>query len=398
MRDFVYARPVTESDASLGGAQPFELVLLDENIPVRPAYPFDALMVSRLDFEVRVTDLPEGSERDIRKALSYKIRSYDRGKPEQAVFDFELTDTANKNQAVVFLTEQNTLEAYRSLARDRSLFLPYGLVRPLLKHFAANDELVLFWNPAWVEIMLFWDGDLVSSSVVEREEQDPEFLQGLRRLVPEVLSNCRCLVLYGSFEKELVHEHVEELDLPNATIEYLTFNQAVDLLTDKPALIFEKRKRLRSALARSRLPLEIAVVLLLAVLNLNSFVSGQDTYLARLNDALERTVAPGGELESLAAENEALIQRVAELQRRRPLDVYALLAELDRVASGRASVSKLVLNDGFLQLEGETADPVRFADLLTTKPLFRDTRLTDTSRTQDATIRSFRIVGTIDED
>ena len=168
MRDFVYARPVTEPDATPSGVPPFELVLLDENIPVRPAYPFDALMVSRLDFEVRVTDLPEGSERDVRKALSYKIRSYDRGKPEQAAFDFELINTANKNQAVVFLTEQRTLEAYRSLARDRSLFLPYGLVQPLLKHFAATDELVLFWNPAWVEIMLFWDGDLVISSVVER--------------------------------------------------------------------------------------------------------------------------------------------------------------------------------------------------------------------------------------
>ena len=83
---------------------------------------FTALMISRLDIDVKFVDLPPVQNHEIAELLRYKIRSIYPGKPEKTVFDYILFGKKNKRYAALYITQRDVIEAHRDLSEGKPLF------------------------------------------------------------------------------------------------------------------------------------------------------------------------------------------------------------------------------------------------------------------------------------
>ncbi len=78
--------------------------------------PFDALLVSRLDVDVQVFDIPPISDRDLEGLVRYKLRSRYPGNPRQTSFDYRVAQRGKIRRVIVFVARTSTVEAYRAAA------------------------------------------------------------------------------------------------------------------------------------------------------------------------------------------------------------------------------------------------------------------------------------------
>jgi hypothetical protein len=109
----------------------YQLFLFDDIRIPDDAPDFDALMMSRLDFDIEVIKIPPVHSEEINNLLGYKIRGLYPGSPEETVFDYQIAALRRERYAVLFITKKSILNNYKSLGKNKPLFLPYAMVKPL---------------------------------------------------------------------------------------------------------------------------------------------------------------------------------------------------------------------------------------------------------------------------
>ena len=338
---------------------------------MRPA----PLLMSRLDVDLRVLEVPPVPEKDLEGLIRLKLRSVYPGNPRETVFDYRLVRRGSIRKAVVFVSRKETVEAYRASAERRPLVLPYQLVADRVPR--RGPFRAWFCHETWAELLVYDDGILASSTVRRRARGRRLDLAAESRTVPF-----------------LVVAPAKELER-TARIEgaaYLTLESAC-AGRGRPDSLFAAAGRKALLPANVRTGVLAAAVLVLGLLVFFRFVRLAEDHSARLA-ALAGSLEQGSR-ESLAMrkELEALLAERERLDAGAPPDRYLLLSELSVVIGDSARIRSITVRDDRFQLDAAGNNPLRLMEGFKARDGFSDMTLSQVVPDADTRRELFSISG-----
>jgi len=307
----------------------------------------DTLLMSRLDFEVHVLDIPPVADREIEGLIRFRLRSIYPGSPRETAFDYRVMRRGPVRRAVVFITRRKTVDAYRGAAGRRSLFLPCLL---LLDHAPKAGNLRAWvWHGTWAELLLFHNGMLVSSSV-HRGGRGRQFM---------------------------IAKAEEDLPLKDRTGSVMVTAAAVDFERMGPAdgislvPLESLARKLRKAEGLFRIEKKgtalspwlrlgwlSAAVILLAILGFFRDVRAIEARGNRLRTLAFAMENGGQRNREMQAEVESLAAERDRREARKPGDVYLLLSELSQALGDGVRLRSLLVRDDSFQGEAVGVNPL----------------------------------------
>ena len=340
-------------------------------ITVRGPQGWDALLMSRLDFDVRVLEVPPVSDRDVESLLRLKLRSLYPASPQETAFDFRLVRRGARRQAIVFVSRRRTVDAYRRAAGRKPLLLPYQLLVPRVP--GKGDWRAWICHHDWAELLVYRDGALLSSTArrLAFERQDGTDtatgfdLAAEEGRLPEAVRAGALLVAAP-----------QDLDLAGrvngAAFVSLEKLCGTGKRTDG---LFPPHRRKRFLSRRARIALLTAAVLILGLLVFYKYVRQVEDYSSRLT-ARAASLEKGNQ-EALAAQRdlETLRAEKVRLDAKAPRDLYRLLSELSIVLGDAARIQGLTVRDDAFQLDAVGTNPLALMEGLKTRADFSDLRL-----------------------
>ncbi len=325
---------------------------------------FDALLMSRLDFEVRVLDIPPVPERDIEGLIGLRLRSVYPGNPRDTAFDYRIVSRGAGGRAVVFVCRRSTVEAYRGAAGRRPLLLPYLLV----SHLAPKKGgfRVWVWAGRWAEHLVFDDGALVSSTVRRLARgKSFELAREEERLKPEERTG-RLLVVARQ-------DQLPSLSNPGGAD--VVALESVGLPRRFADGIFAGRRARALPGPAVRLTLLAAAVIVLGLAAFFRLVRAEEAYDGRLRAFAGSLQKSNQAVLAVRKEAEDLAARAARLSAGQPRDAYQLLSDLSAVLGDNVRLRTLTLSEDSFQLQAVGENPLKLMEAFASRPSFSGMRL-----------------------
>jgi hypothetical protein len=304
----------------------------------------EALLSSRLDFDVRVLEVPPVRERELEDLIRFRLRSIYPGNPQRTAFDYRLLRQGSRRRAVVFLCDRATAERYKPAPGRRPLLMPCVL----LNRYAPRQGELHAWvcQGTWQELCIFQDGLLVSSRV--KRDQAIEPTAGVKVMVVASRASLAGMRLDGGVE----HLSIEEL-LSRAR---------------KSDGLFRAKPKHPSIPRPIRVGALVLLTVLLMLLGFLRYVSQQEMRAERLRARTTSILAVQREVADLDAE-------LSRLDARRPRDVYLLISVLSKVLGDEVRISTLSVNGDKFTLEALGTSSFRLMESFKANPAFLDLTL-----------------------
>ena len=329
----------------------YQLFLFEKNQPVGPSDTFSALMMSRPDFDIKTVELPPVSEQDIPNLLKFKLRSLYPGHPEETVFDYTILSRKNKKYAVLFITERRIIEQYRSLSGGRPLFLPFTLIKPLIKRCERENCVFMFFHKSWIDIQVFQDSILISSFVIHRASSFKLSFRKLRTLLPESCENYSLVCVCAQEEKSSMEENIKANLDAGCSYRMVVMEELLKNIDRKTDFLYSERQKRRAVPNKLFIYFYPALFLLLAVLIFNKIMNQKKTYYSQLENRLKALESQTLDVITLEKEVETLEDEWTRLRKRAPHNLYFVLSELSRIMEERAVITYFVIEKDSFQFE-----------------------------------------------
>ncbi len=324
---------------------------LSDGAPLADGRHFDALLASRLDFDVQVLSIPRVPDNEIDGLIRYRLRSIYPGNPDETSFDYRLESAGARQVAVVFISRKKVLAGYRSAAGQKPICLPYSLIRKTVR--ARKNIRIWFCHPGWVEISAFRAGLPLSNAVVPREEGALDFghvesvEQDDVRTLPLLLIACK--------------EDIDRMrqQSPAAQPQLLSFPELESGLRNVDGLFREKKRTPAILTPAARIA---GLALIVAVLAVSVFFKrvwmeeNRAAILVKTYSTLEkqssRTIVLQKQVEGLRSE-------LARLDSAEPQDLYLFLSELTRALGDDVQIRSLQVQGDSFQIEAAGSNPLK---------------------------------------
>ncbi len=330
-----------------------------------------AFLLSRMDFEVRILDIPHIPEKELDGLIRYRLRSLYPGNPRETAFDYRVERGGRRRQAVVFISRLATVEKSRSSAHGLPLVLPYSIVQKIGK--ANRDCRIWFCLPDWAELSLFRAGLLVSSTVHSTDNGVPFDLHQAAEEIPQKARGFPLIVVAPAADLPRVEAAakargtggVRALAFEDLAVEH----RKVDGLFGaprRPLLVFPPAVRI-AALA--------TIVCLLALQVLFKQVRKMETengVLKKTHSLLESQSLGALALRKSVDDLSASLSRITE---RKPQDTYQFLSELADVLRNDAQVRSLEIDGDTFRIEAKGLNPLQLMEGFRDNPRFGAVRL-----------------------
>jgi hypothetical protein len=388
MKQFAYAQK-TEND--------MQLFLFDKPEPIEPGYDYEALMMSRVDFDIKVTEVPPVHESEMENLLTYKLRSLYPGDPESTAFDYKVLVKNKQRHAVIFITSKETLESYKQVADKKPLFLSFPITNALMQKYDEGDCILFYWHRDWVDISIYEKGIFISSSAIRREKEAfLDFLK-MRNMLPPNFKDYRCIVISFSDESEFLKEQSKDFfkDVENA--EYLTVEETLPLLSKKSDYLFYKKKK-TPIVEMVKIEYLLIAAIVLVCLFVNKIVWDRDAYLKKLNTLFTKE-------NEQAKQNTQYKEKKADLDKildKKPADTFILLTEAADIFNNEVDVTSIRIETktetqgkkktdkvSFTIEARSSSDPLRYIERFNKNKYFADAIITK----QDLQKRVFTLTG-----
>lgn len=355
---------------------------------------YQALLMSRLDFDVKVTELPRLPAREVEGFLQYRIRSLYPGHPEETVFDYRMLTYRNMRYAVIFLAHKGVLEEYHALAGGKPMLLPFNLFMPYFARY--QDAVYFFWHPDWIELFLLQPGGVVSSLVLRRGRAMAGDFSRLRTMIGETEQKPNWVFLCTDREEGQLRLQAERQAGHYQTLDFVPIQSAFQRTQKKRQYLFREKKKKRIVPPRLRIQLFLFVVLLLGSLLFRKSVGRLEGYAGRLHANLGSFEQSTAQLVSLRTEGEALEEQLGDLLKRRPIDPYRVLGELKDVMDDGSTIQSFILETDLFQIEALGPNPLLLMEKFKDRDLFRDVKLMQIVPVSGSANELFRITGRLD--
>jgi hypothetical protein len=373
----------------------YELFLFEGNIPLGPSGRFSALMMSRPDFVIKSVELPPVSEQDIHNLLKFKLRSVYPGKPDDTVFDYTLLSRKNKKYALLFIAEKKTVEAYRNLSRGMPLFLPFTLVKPLIKKCGDGSCAFLFFHMRWIEILMIRSGVLAFSSVINRDESFENNFQKILTLLSENTEDCSLSFICAQEEKDALNESIRRSLGPERSYSMVSIEELLRSLNRKSGFLFSEKHKKRAVPHTLVIFLFTAIVLTLSIFILDKEIQRKEVYFEQLENRMRSYEHRTLSVKSLENELKALDNRWKDLRGRAPVNIYHILSELSSIIEGRAAITYFVIEKDSFQFEAVGQNPLDLMDTFRMNENFQSIKLLQSIPVQGTNKERFKVIGVV---
>jgi len=373
----------------------YELFLFEKNLPLGPSGRFSALMMARPEFDIKAVELPPVSEQDIQNLLKFKLRSLYPGKPDDTVFDYTLLSRKNKKYAVLFITEKKTIEAYRNLSRGMPLFLPFTLVKPLIRKYSDGSCAFIFFHTRWIEILMIHSGMLAFSSVINRDESFEINFQKILTLLPENSADCSLVFICAKEETDALNQDIRGSLGPGSSYSMVSIEELVGSLNKKSGFLFSERHKKRAVPHTLVIFLFTAIVLTLSLLILDKDIQQREAYFEQLENRMRRYENRTLSVKSLENELKELENRWMELRSRAPVNIYHIFSELSSIIEGRAVITYFVIEKDSFQFEAIGQNPLDLMDTFKMNENFQSIKLLQSIPVPGTNKERFKVIGVV---
>jgi len=352
-------------------------------------------MMDRLDFDLKVVELPKLGEREVEGLLKYRIAGLYPGHPEQTAFDYRILQRGKTQFAFLFITRRSALESYRALAGGRPLFLPYLLIQPYLKEFERENIAFLVLFPLYLEIFVFHGSEPPAVFVAKRSKRLATDLATVRRLAARENPATRWVVVFGSGDAEGLAAQGESLAAGGSPPRQIRLEEALGRLSPRDRGLFAPARRAPLLSRGWRRQILAIALLFLALLALKKLTDREEAYLRSLMRQAGLLQSQSATAIALQAEVETLSQQKAVLLKKRPVDPYRLLSELHDILSPAARIQSFILERSFFQLEAVGFNPLPLMDSFRERDYFGEARLLQTVPLRGSAQELFKITGSV---
>lgn len=355
--------------------------------------PIETVVVSRLDCDVKLIDVPPVASSDLDGLLRYRLRAIYPGDLDRVVVDHLIQRGKAGSNAVVAIMERDRLEAYRRAAPGARMTLPSTLLALSLGE-AIGGERVVYWANAYAEVMRFVEGRLVDSILMRREHRSSD-LSRLFRLLGDEAGTIHLIATRNEIEGI---EHWRERGLLNGAAVEVSPLELLRPPRKHAGVLFQERKQrmvINTLLLRSLL---VAAIVALALGLFYKRIAFADTELARYRAAVAASQQAGLGTARIEARYASLEKELVRLSVRRPLDAYQFLSELRGVLGPRVFVEDLVLQKRHFQFQAVGADALGIMERFRANSHFTAVTLLETTPLHHTGRELFVVTGSYDGD
>ncbi|MCK5196703.1 MAG: hypothetical protein KAR21_00045 [Spirochaetales bacterium] len=352
---------------------------------------FDAVIMSRLDYDIQVIEFPPVSENEIEKLLSFRIRSLYPGKPEETVFDYRIEKRDKKNTAVLFISEKKIIDKYKEYSNNKPLFLPAGLIVQYVEK--RKNQVIIFLHAVWIELLYYKQGVLLFSRVIERKNSIIEDIKKIEKDIPETLRQVPALFITGGLDKK----GLDRIIAGNNTIwEKTSVLSLMDIL-NKPVSVktalFRVKKKYRFFNHNIGICIMVVILISLSLMVFNKHVEKKEKYVSELKAFAVTLETDNRAAITLQEEIKKLEEEYSGLYNAKPPDLYKLLSELTFVLGKDVSITNLTIKDNSFRIEAVGKNTFNLLDRFKGRNVFKDVRMYQVFPIPDTDKERFSISG-----
>lgn len=378
--------------AALKHGNRLTLIDLASGRPLAATDRFRGLLMSRLDFDIRVLKLPSIPRSAVEGFLRYRSRSLYPGNPEETAFAYSLVGSRGARFAVLFLCPRSTVESYRKLAAGSPLYLPFHFYRPFLDRRSPRATVLTSWLGDCVDLLL-WDSEAgFRAAAIRRGASFEEDWAKVSSGIPSHLGKPRWVALCGDRDREAIQGTLAPAG--SGSVRIVRYAD-IRLRPSRRQSLFALPRDPRGIVPRVSLPVLGLLVLVLASLVVKKGVDREASYARALQKALVERERTNARLTELQNEIETMGTSLAQLRGRQPVQPYEVLSELASLLGADTSIRSFVLENGSFQLEAVGSNPLDKMEQFRSGGRFANVRLLQIVPLKDSQQELFRMTGKI---
>jgi len=375
----------------------YTLFPFDENRTSDSLFNFKALMMSRMDFDVKVTEISSVPEREIEGFLKYRIRSLYPGQPEDTVFDYSLFTTSKKKKfAILFICRKEVLDEYKKISNGKHLLLPFTLIKPFIAGCLGEAVIFSFWYGSWIDILVFSEKERVDSFVIKRAAKPSLAINQVIKMLPGQANEFNWIIFCSEQEKELLKEKAARMVGKNISVEVFSIQDALNRINRKTDFLFKEEKKKRLINQKLRIQLLCIIVLFIFTLLFKKTIDREQRYLIDLESSIGSLAKHTTEVVSLQNEIEAMEEELNSLKEKIPIDTYFVLSGLEPVLTKYTRIQSFVLEKNFFHLEATGRNPLTLMERFKEKEVFTNVKLLQIVPLKNSDKELFKISGRVD--
>lgn len=331
---------------------------LDDGANLNGNSRIDGLLVSRLDFDLQILDIPNVPEKEVQGLIRYRLRSIYPGNPGETAFDYRVESAGAHQRAIVFISRKAILEKYRNAAPQRPLFFPYSLIEGMARR--RKDVRTWFCHRDWAEHSVFRGGLLSSCRLVRKKEGERFDLEDVEDTLPEDERALPVLVIASP--AELTDLRAGQRADNSSDMRYLSFQELTSAQRRLDGLFGEARRARAMFTPAARIAGLAVVVAALGVLVFFKHVWLAEASCDRLKKTHSDLVKQSGRVMAVQKEVDALRAELSSMSAEKPQDIYLLLSELTRVLGSAVQIRDMQVQGDSFQIEAVGSNPLKLME------------------------------------
>lgn len=350
------------------------------------------LMMSRLDFDSKIIEVPPIPDSAVRDMLSFKIRSLYPGDPAKTQFDYKLFVAKKKRFAVVFIGKNPVIEEYKSIAGKKPLLLPFTLLKGQLNKCKEQDACFLFWHSDWVELFILQQGVLATTTAIKRAKHIKSDFRKISKILAKEQEGMSLINYCADDEQQLISEHLE-IHLPQNPGQIRLFKEFFSHGIRKSEALFAPERKTKLPPIKQRLTIYAFALLFCFGLLYNKCAVNLMEYEKYLEQKRNESVRLYADISSMQNEISKLEEKLLGLRDKKPINVYHLFNDLSSVFTGQTELLTLILKNSSLQMEGRSINALNLEERLKKHTSFSQVSLPEFKPERNSYKERFRMQG-----
>jgi hypothetical protein len=358
---------------------------------------FTALMMSRLDIDVKFVSLPPVQNQEVSDLLRYRLRSIYPGAPEKTVFDYLLLGKKHNRYAALCIARKEVIDAHRGIAAGRPLFHCLSLLIPFVEEHPGKDLALVMYHEDCIEMCVSTAGVFQSSHVAKRTEVIDNDLRKLWTILSKTAADSEIVFFCTDHELRTLRQALStEFGSKKGRITLHPYQVLSQNTLKKPDYVFSEKNKRPLISQKILIPSLVLLCFLLAGAAMHRSVEAKKSYSSELSVRLQRLERKNAQYTRLKNEIKGLEGELQALGEKIPCNIYLLLAELSGLLGPDTRVTRFLVEKNMFQIEGIGPSPLHIMDRFEGSDGFHGVKLSQIIPLDNPGEKRFKVQGFVE--